>query len=167
MRDEGKSWVAIGAALGLPGAKSGAGAARKLYAQHWGSYSGTQAVRARKAAPPAASAKASPRYERVEKVVSGEDLFASMTDNEVMAYVCGKTVVWLIDLRRLAHGKGEPGYSEMEARVHPTDAIIEPGAAGPDERCLRFREYWGNDDRGKPISGPTRTVRLSAIHTVR
>jgi hypothetical protein len=54
--------------------------------------------------------------------------------------------------------------------VHPTDLIIEEGAEG--ERCVRFRtlEGWDEPDKNgdsKPLAGPTRTVRLAAIHTVR
>lgn len=167
MREEGKSWMAIGATLGLPGAKNGAAAARKLYAQYYGSYAETKVATKPKKEKPAAAGNNGPRYARVEKVINGENLFASMSDRQVEEYVAGKTIVWLIDLRRLAGGKGEPAFSEQDAQVHPTDLLIEAGVRGPDDRCLRFRQLLGEDKHGRPISGPTRTVRLTDIHTVR
>lgn len=170
MREQGASWMAIGAELGLPGAKTGAAAARKLYAAHTGEShrkapGRIRAVKERHAATTGA------KRDRREQVHFGTGLITDdMTDEQVVALLAGKAIEWAIDLRRLADGKGEPEWCEQEARVHPTDLIIEDGKLG--ERCVRFRtlEGWDEPDRhgvSKPLAGPTRTVRLAAIHTVR
>lgn len=166
MRALGLSWMAIGAALGLPGAKTGAAAARKLYAAHTGQ-SHT------KAPSPARAPRASKRHAAQvgskvarREVVQRQGGFFSddVPDEEVVALVHGKTVEWSIDLARLAGGKGEPEWADQEARVHPTDVYVKDVNG---ERCLNFRTLEGRYEDGKPIAGPTRTVRLAAIHTVR
>jgi hypothetical protein len=170
MRNAGQSWMAIGAALGLPGAKSGAAAARKLYAEFYGSHKAAPGVQRRGKERHEATVGA--KRDRREQVQFGTGLIKpDMPDDEVLALLRGKTVEWAIDLRRLADGKGEPEWCEQDAKVHPTDAIIEQ--VGPNgDRCIRFRtlEGWTEQDKqgnSEPISGPTRTVRLAAIHTVR
>jgi hypothetical protein len=172
MREQGSSWMAIGAALGLPGAKTGAAAARKLYAAHTGQ-SHTQAPsparkpRASKRHPAQVGSKTG-RREVVQQ--RGGFFSADMTDEEVVALVHGKTIEWSIDLARLAGGKGEPQWCDQEARVHPTDVYVREDGG---ERVLNFRtlEGWGEADPktgdSAPLAGPTRTVRLAAIHTVR
>jgi len=166
MREEGMSWMAIGAKLGLPGAKTGAAAARKLYAAHTGQ-SHTQAP------SPARKPRASKRHAaqvgskvaRREVVQAKGGFFSSDTpDADIIALVHGRTIEWSIDLVRLAGGKGEPAWADQEARVHPTDVYVKEVN---DERCLNFRTLEGHYEDGKPIAGPTRTVRLAAIHTVR
>lgn len=167
MRDENAiSWAAIGAALGLPGAKTGAAAARKLYAAHTGKSHTTAPGPTR--APRASTRHAAQVGSKVARreVVQRQGGFFSndMGDEEVVALVHGKTVEWVIDLARLAGGKGEPQWAEQEARVHPTDVYVKEVNG---ERCLNFRTLEGHYEDGKPIAGPTRTVRLAAIHTVR
>lgn len=166
MRALGLSWMAIGAALGLPGAKTGAAAARKLYAAHTGQ-SHTQAP------SPARKPRVSRRHAAQvgskvarRQVVQRQGGFFSddVPDEEVVALVHGKTVEWSIDIRRLAEGKGEPEWCDQEAKVHPTDVYVKEVNG---ERCLNFRTLEGRYEDGKPIAGPTRTVRLAAIHTVR
>jgi hypothetical protein len=166
MRAGGASWMAIGAALGLPGAKNGAAAARKLYAAHTGQ-SHTQApgiARAPRASKRHA-AQVGSKTSRREVVQQRGGLFsADMPDEEIVALVHGRTVEWSIDLARLAGGRGEPEWCDQEARVHPTDVYVREDNG---ERVLNFRTLEGHYDDGKPIAGPTRTVRLAAIHTVR
>lgn len=167
LREQGLSWMAIGAKLGLPGSKNGAGAARKLYAAHTGQShkqapSLARTPKTSRRHPAQVGSKASRR----EQVQLGTGVIPDdMPDDKVVEMLAGKTIQWAIDLRRLADGRGEPEWCEQEARVHPTDLIIEFGKL--EERCVRFREYGGQDNHGRPIAGPTRTVRLAAIHTVR
>jgi hypothetical protein len=166
LREQGLSWMAIGAKLGLPGAKSGAAAARKLYAAHTG-----QSHRAAPGLPKAPrarrhAAQVGSKASRRERVQLGTGLISDdMPDEAVVTLLAGKTIQWAIDLKRLADGRGEPEWAEQEAKVHPTYIRIEFGKL--EERCVRFREHLGEDKHGNVISGPTRTVRLAAIHTVR
>lgn len=173
MRDEGAvSWAAIGAALGLPGAKTGAAAARKLYAAHTGKphTSAPGPTRAPRASTRHAAQVGSKTARREVAQRQGGFFSDDMPDEDVVALVHGKTVEWVIDLARLAGGKGEPQWAEQEARVHPTDVYVKEVNG---ERCLNFRtlEGWYEPDPktgdSAPIAGPTRTVRLAAIHTVR
>jgi hypothetical protein len=164
--DEQLSWMAIGAKLGLPGAKNGAANARKLYAAHTG--------QSHKAAPTTAraprnnkrhAAQVGSKTARREVVQARGGFFTEdTTDEEVVALVHGKTIEWSIDLARLAGGKGAPEWCDQEARVHSTDVYVKDVNG---ERCLNFRTLEGRYEDGKPIAGPTRTVRLAAIHTVR
>lgn len=163
--EESLSWMAIGAKLGLPGAKNGAANARKLYAAHSG--------RSHKSAPTTRAPRASRRHAaqvgsktaRREVVQQKGGFFSADTpDDEIVALVHGRTIEWSIDLVRLAGGKGEPAWADQEARVHPTDVYVREDNG---ERVLNFRTLEGHYDDGKPIAGPTRTVRLAAIHTVR
>jgi hypothetical protein len=167
LRGQGLSWMAIGKKLGLPGAKCGAAAARKLYQAHTGqSHRQAPALARTPRASRRHAAQVGSKRDRREMVQLGTGLIAEdMPDDKVVELLAGKTIQWAIDLRRLADGRGEPEWSEQEARVHPTDLIIEFGKL--EERCVRFREYGGEDKHGRPIAGPTRTVRLAAIHTVR
>lgn len=166
MRALGLSWMAIGAALGLPGAKTGAAAARKLYAAHTGQ-SHTQApgpTRAPRASKRHA-AQVGSKVSRREVVQAKGGFFSDdISEEAVLDLVCGRTIEWSIDLARLAGGKGEPEWADQDARVHPTDAYVKDVNG---ERCLNFRTLEGHYENGKPIAGPTRTVRLAAIHTVR
>lgn len=87
------------------------------------------------------------------------------TEAEVEEFLRGKKIRWSIDLQRLAGGKGDPYFAEEEARVTPdADFVLYEEINGA--ACVRFREVLGMDKEGNPISGPTRTVRLAAIHTV-
>lgn len=165
MRNEGASWMAIGKALGLPGAKFGAAAARKLYAQHTGESHQKAPGLARKVSSRHAATVGAKRDRRAQVHFGTGLIDEEQTDEQVLELLRGKTIVWSIDLKRLADGKGEPEWCDVEAKVHPDFIRVE--LVGPlHNRCVRFRELLGMDD-GKPISGPTRTVRLAAIHTVR
>lgn len=166
-KDEQLSWMAIGAKLGLSGAKNGAANARKIYAAYTG--------QSHKAAPTTAraprnnskrhAAQVGSKTARREVVQARGGFFTEdTTDEEVVALVHGKTIEWSIDLARLAGGKGEPQWADQEARVHPTDVYVKEVNG---ERCLNFRTLEGHYEDGKPIAGPTRTVRLAAVHTVR
>lgn len=164
--DEHLSWMAIGEKLGLPGAKNGAAAARKLYAASAGRSHKTAPALARKGRVSTKhAAQQGSKVARREVVQAKGGFFSADTpDEEIVALVHGRTVEWSIDLARLAGGKGEPQWADQEARVHPTDVYVK-GVNG--ERCLNFRTLEGHYEDGKPIAGPTRTVRLAAIHTVR
>lgn len=171
MRNNGSSWMAIGAALGLPGAKSGAAAARKLYAAHTGeSHKSAPGITRAPRASKRHAAQVGSKTSRREVVQRQGGFFSDdMSDDDIVALVHGKTIEWSIDLRRLAGGVGEPEWCDQDARVHPTDVYVREDNG---ERVLNFRTLEGWDEPDKfgnsaPIAGPTRTVRLTAIHTVR
>jgi hypothetical protein len=183
LRDEqGMAWWLIGKTLGLPGAgdsattgKAGAHQARRLYASTGAEVPRTRAPRSTNGQPAREKGPAlkGSKVERKIMVTMGTHVIPQdYTDEQVIAYVKGRTIEWGINLARLC-GKGEDFWTNQEARVHPTDVIIDEYPDPEGGRVLRFREFLGYDtDRrspkfGEPLAGPTRTVRLSSIHTVR
>ena len=181
LRDElNLSWMAIGAKLSLPGSKSGAATARKLYAQAnggsrpAGTVKGTGATRQHKGSAPKHVGNTGSKTDRkIQLVERGHVIPTDMPDEEVEALVAGRTVEWGIDVRALAGGQGEEHWTNQEARVHPTDVYVEEDLDDLGGRVLRFREYLGIDTDphskrfGDPMGGSTRTIRVNAIHTVR
>jgi hypothetical protein len=175
LRDSGMSWMAVGAKLGLPGSKSGAGAARRLYAMvNRGEVPRTQAPRKGTTPKPVGPAsKGVPAYLRKEALVrDGHVIPRDMSDEEVEALVCGRRIEWAIDLARLTDtepdtwGEEDRRWVPQEARVHVNPQwvrVVEDERWG---RVLYFREYGGRDDRGQHMSGPTRVVRVDSIFTV-
>jgi len=96
-----------------------------------------------------------------------------MPDEEVEAYVRGRTIEWAIDMARLTNTDpntwGEGRWVQQDARVHVDEQwvrVIDREEEGKD-RVLYFREYGGRDKEGNHMSGPTRVVRVDAIFTVR
>lgn len=181
LRDEGgMAWWLIGKTLGLPGAgdsattgKAGAHQARKLYASTGAEVPRTRAPR-NGGQPAKGPALRGSKVERKIMVTMGTHVIPNdYTDEEIIAYVHGRTIEWGINIKRLCNGKGEDHWTNQEARVHPTDVIIDEYPDEEGGRVLRFREFLGyeRDERsskfGQPIGGSTRTVRVSAIHTVR
>lgn len=183
LRDEqGMAWWLIGKTLGLPGAgdsattgKAGAHQARRLYASTGAEVPRTRAPRSNGGQPAREKGPAlrGSKVERKIMVTMGTHVIPEdYTDEQVLAYVAGRTIEWGINLRRLC-GVGEDYWTNQEARVHPTDVIIDEYPDLEGGRVLRFREFHGYDTDpksrkyGEPIAGPTRTVRVSSIHTVR
>lgn len=187
LRDaEGMAWWRIGWELKLPGSannvregKSGAAQARKLYAQANGGKPhepATRAARERAVKNPKHAANLGSKTDRKITLVERGHVIPTDTPNEeVLAMVRGRTIEWAIDVRALAGGDGEPHWLNQEARVHPdedcvvleTDEDGEPILSKDGSRVIRFREYMGRDQNGNAMSGPTRTVRVNRIHTVR
>lgn len=183
LRDEhGLSWMAIGAKLSLPGSKNGAARARALYraANGGNPHQSTRAVRRsdpdrapRAPRTPRHAANSGSKVERKLRLLEqGHVIPEDTTDEAVVALVAGRTIEWGVNVARF--GGGDDHWVNLEARVHPTDVgIFEEDYTPEGERVLRFREFLGfDDDRksstfGKPLGGPTRTVRVNAIHTVR
>jgi hypothetical protein len=117
--------------------------------------------------PPKAPTSAGSAKQRKYAVQNGTPIIPEDTpDQDIVRLIAGNTIRWSISLQELAYGKGEPGFSEAEAKVHPWHVEVSDGFMG--ERCVTFVEYLGIDSTtGRPIGGPTRTVRVSAIHSVR
>lgn len=171
LRDEGKlAWRAIGLKLGLEGSNNGAGTARKLYAQtNNGAVPRTHAPRKGSTPKPVGPGRNGSELDRKIALAEGRSQFTDEhTDEEILDAVKGRVIKWAVDVRALAGGKGEPYWMVEEARVHPVYSIIDEELARDGSRTLRFREYHGIDpSTGRHISGPTRTVRVGAIYTVR
>lgn len=177
LRDEGKlSWMAIGAQLGLPGSKSGAGAARRYYAMaNNGEVPRTLAPR--KGSTPRPTGPASrgvPAYLRKERLVrEGHVIPRDMPDEEVEALLVGRRIEWAIDLARLSKMSPEQWGEDKRWKVEDAKVHIDARWVkvvrdeDTDERVVYFREYLGWDsDRNRPMSGPTRCVRVDSIYTV-
>lgn len=171
------SWWQIGQMLGLPGAgdsaatgKGGAGFARKLYAKGFGSAPRTQqrkAVGYRAVDPQNDDRKAlksTTKAERVAMARRGQPVLRdTMTDEEVEAFVAGRHISWSINLHDL-DGNGD-SFHEQEADVHRKLVWCRERNG---QRLVMFYEV----NRTGPIpyrerAGAVRTVRLSAIHSVR
>lgn len=184
LRDEhGMAWWLIGKTLGLPGAgesatsgKGGAHRARQLYRSTGAEVPRTRAVRSTSNGrrPTKGPGQTGSKLDRKIMVTMGTHVIPEdYTDDQIIAHVAGRTIEWGINIRRLCGGKGEDHWTNQEARVHPTDVIIDEYPDEEGGRVLRFREFHGYDTDpksrkfGEPLSGPTRTVRVSAIHTVR
>ena len=177
LRDEEKlSWMAIGAKLGLPGSKSGAGTARRYYAMvNAGEV--PRSLAPRKGTTPRPQGPASrgvPAYLRKERLVrEGHVIPRDMPDEEVEAMLVGRRIEWAVDLASLTDtdpaswGPEDKRWKVEEAKVHVDPQWVR---VVPDDRWGRvvyFREYAGYDsDRGKHMSGPTRVVKVDAIYTV-
>lgn len=180
LRDqEGKAWWLIGKLLGLPGAgdsastgKAGAHQARRLYASNGTAVPRTRAPRNGGVKKERGPGQQGSKLERKIALTQGTSCIpADYTDEQVVAYVAGRTIEWGINLNNL-DGKGDQ-WLNQEMRVHPVYVIIDEDPDQFGGRVLRFREFLGydNDQRsntfGQPMGGQTKTVRVSAIHTVR
>lgn len=173
LRDEqGMAWWLIGKTLGLPGAgnsaatgKGGAHQARRLYASTGKEVPRTRAPRG-KAAEPKGPGQVGTKTERKIALTLGEQVIPEdLTDEEVVLLVRGRWIEWGVNLADLAPGPDE--WYNHEARVHPEFVMVDEEPSKDGSRTLRFREFLGRDQYGNLMSGPTRTVRLRAIHTVR
>lgn len=173
LRDEqGMAWWLIGKTLGLPGAgdsastgKAGAHQARRLYASTGKEVPRTRAPRG-KAAIPKGPGQQGTKTERKIALTLGEQVIPEdLTDEEVVLLLRGRWIEWGVNLADLAPGPDE--WYNHEARVHPEYVMVDEEPAKDGSRTLRFREFLGRDQHGNLMSGPTRTVRLRAIHTVR
>lgn len=177
LRDEqGMAWWLIGKTLGLPGAgnsaasgKSGAHQARRLYASTGKEVPRTRAPRG-KAAEPKGPGQVGTKTERKVALTMGDHVIPEdMPDEEVVALVAGRKIEWGLNLADISPGPDE--WYNYEAAVHPTDVMVDEDPAADGSRTLRFREFYGYEkDRNneiKAVAGPTRTVRLRSIHTVK
>jgi hypothetical protein len=185
LRDGGMPWWQIGQQLGLvghaassaePEGKRGASKARALYAAaNRGEVPRSHAPRKGTTPRPQGVGRSGSKTDRkIQLVEHGHVIPRDMPDEEVEALLCGRTIEWAIDLARLtgtnpgSWGPDDSRWCAMEARVHPDPQWV---FAGEDDkhgnRVVRFREYFGRDNHGNPVAGPTRTVRVDAIHTIR
>lgn len=178
MRDgKGMTWMQIGKALGLPGSKSGAGTARRLYAAANAGvvprkYAPRKGTRPKLTTPGSVGTITDRKMQLVEH---GHVIPRDMPDDEVEALLCGRTIVWAIDLARLTEtdpeewGPEDKRWVEQEAKVHPEQKWVYVGEEDKyGNRLVRFREYMGRDSRtGEVMSGATRTVRVDSIFTIR
>jgi hypothetical protein len=170
LRDEdGLSWVQIGAKLGLPGSKSGAATARKLYASTGASYRGTTARQPAKQPRERKPPKPKPETKTAAKlrVRNGDHLIPLDTpDPELYHMLKGRTIKWTINVARLCEGRGgEAVYSEQEATIHPRHFEVDRGEDGTEEPYLNFREV--EHTRDGMFATTFRTVRLSQVHEVK
>lgn len=174
LRDSGMSWMAVGAKLGLPGSKNGAGTARRYYAMaNSGVVPRTNAPR--KGVTPKPQGPASrgvPAYLRKERLVrEGHVIPRDMPDEEVEALLVGRRVEWAIDMARLTEtdpntwGPEDGRWVKQEAKVHPDLKWVKV-VEEDHGRVVYFREYLGRDNNGRQMAGPTRVVRVDAIYTV-
>jgi hypothetical protein len=178
LRDVEKlSWMAIGKRLGLPGAKYGAGRARALYASaNNGVVPRTHAPRKGTTPKPQTPGSTGTVTSRKQQLVDqGHVIPRDMPDEEVEALVRGRTIEWAIDLAKLTNtdpatwGSGDGRWVKQEARVSPVHEWVYVGEEDKEgNRLVRFREWLGYDQKThEPMSGPTRTVRVDAIYTIR
>ena len=186
LRDGGMAWWQIGQKLGLAepatsaserAAKQGAGRARALYAAaNRGEVPRSHAPRKGSTPKPQGVGRSGTITSRKQQLIDqGHVIPRDMPDEEVEALVTGRTIEWAIDLARLTGtdpktwGPDDTRWVKQEARVH-VDAqwvyVSEDEVTG--ERILRFREYGGrNSQTGEHMSGPTRTIRVDSIYTIR
>jgi hypothetical protein len=186
LRDGGMAWWQIGQQLKLAGsatsasdpeAKRGAGRARSLYAAaNRGEVPRTHAPRKGSTPRPQGVGRSGTLASRKEQLVNeGHVIPRDMPDEEVEALVTGRTLEWAIDMAKLTGtdpetwGPGDGRWVKQDARVHvdPQWVYVSTDEV-TGERILRFREYAGFDtDRKKHMSGPTRTIRVDSIYTIR
>lgn len=184
LRDKGIAWWVIGQTLGLAGkassasepeAKRGAGQARRLYAAaNRGEVPRTQRQRAGTVAKPTGPAsRGVPAYLRKEALVrDGHVIPRDMSDEEVEAMLVGRRIEWAIDMAKLTDtdpetwGPEERRWVPQEAKVHPDPQWVKVIREEDEERVVYFREYLGQTQDGRRLSGPTRCVRVDAIYTV-
>jgi hypothetical protein len=185
LRDGGMAWWVIGQKLGLadqastashPEAKRGAGRARALYAAaNRGEVPRSHAPRKGTTIKPTGPGRGGTLTSRKEQLVrEGYVIPRDLPDEEVEAMLCGRTISWAIDLARLTEtdpatwGSGDTRWCKQEAVVHPEDKWVYVGEEDKyGNRLVRFREYLGRDNQGNLMAGPTRTVRVDAIYTIR
>ena len=177
LRDQDKlSWMAIGAKLSLPGSKNGAGHARKLYAEANGgvvprTHAPRKGTNARAQMPGSAGTAL---WRKTQLVEQGHVIPRDMPDEEVAALLRGRTIEWAIDMARLTGtdpetwGPDDRRWVKQDARVSPIEEWIWVGELeGTEGRVFVFREWLGYDKEDRPMSGPTRVVRVDSIYTVR
>lgn len=171
LRDvEGLSWVQIGSKLGLPGSKSGAANARKLYASTGRDYRSAGTVK-REPRQTSDTRERRPRPEGKTmvraRVRSGEHhlIPQDTPDTEIGLQVSGRLIKWSIDVSRLCGGEvGEGPFLDQQAYVHPDGIVVERDEQGRYP-YLQFRE-------GHPVQGQGllpaayRTVRLGSIYEI-
>lgn len=183
LRDGGMAWWVIGQQLGLAGpatgasepeGKRGASKARTLYAQaNRGEVPRTHAPRKGVTPKPQGPGRSGTVLSRKTQLVNdGHVIPRDLTDEEVEEMLKGRTIEWAIDLAMLTNtapetwGPEDSRWMKQEARVHQ-DWCHVGEEDGKGNRLVRFREFLGRDDRGKLMSGPTRTIRVDAIYTIR
>ncbi len=178
-------WWRIGQELRLAGpattasdpiAKAGAGRARSLYAAaNRGEVPRTNKPRTGAVVKPTGPGRGGTVTMRKQMLVDqGHVIPRDMSDEEVQALVTGRTIEWAIDMARITNtdpatwGPEDGRWCKQDARVHVDPRWVYVYVdEDTGERIVRFREYAGRDDRGNHMSGPTRTVRVDAIYTIR
>lgn len=177
LRETGMAWWLIGKTLGLPGAgdsattgKSGAHQARRLYAsKNGGEIPRTRAPRNGGVKVEKGPAEKGSKADRKEALSLGESIIPEeMPEDDVVAMLAGRIISWSVNLADLCPGPDE--WYDNEARVHPTDIYVDDDLSKDGSRTIRFREFHGYIGEGRDrriLCGPTRTVRLRSIHTVK
>lgn len=183
LRDQGMAWWVIGQKLGLaqpaqvasePEAKRGASKARSLYAAaNRGEVPRTHAPRKGTTAKPQGPGRSGTVTARKQQLVDdGHVIPRDLDDGEVEEMLKGRTIEWAIDLARLTNtdpttwGPEDQRWMKQEARIHEDWCRV--GEEDNDgNRIVRFREYLGRDNNGRLMSGPTRTIRVDSIYTIR
>jgi len=171
LREGGSSWMAIGAKLGFPGSKSGAAYARKVWAVAYGEVPRVQAPRGqgkrsrrKEKNEHVAALKQTKREERIVAARNGQGVIRpDMPDDDVIEMLRSRTIVYSINLDDM-DGQGDL-YEDRTVSVFPKGVRLKGTA---NERQVTFYEY---DPAGpvalRAVPGACRTVRLSAIHSVR
>lgn len=175
LRETGMAWWLIGKTLGLPGAgdsavtgKAGAHQARRLYARgNNGEVPRTRAPRINGVRAEKGPGAQGTKTDRKLALTLGEQVIPEETDEDgIVHMLAGKTIEWGVNLADLCPGRDE--WYNHEARVHPFDVRVDEKLSKDGCRTVSFREFYGWDkDTHEPLAGPTRTVRLRSIHTVR
>lgn len=175
LRETGMAWWLIGKTLGLPGAgdsavtgKAGAHQARRLYAQgNGGEVPRTRAPRINGVKVEKGPGEQGTKTDRKVALTLGEQIIPEdLEEVAIVTMLKGRTIEWGINLADLSPGPDE--WYNHEARVHPIDVKVDDKLTKDGCRTVRFREFHGYDSNTHlPIAGPTRTVRLRSIHTVR
>lgn len=185
LRDSGLAWWIVAQRLGMTGdaktasdpeAKRGAGRARSLYASvNQGEVPRSHAIRKGTTPKPTGPGQAGTLLSRKEAVVrDGHVIPRDMPDEDVEKLLVGRTIQWVIDLARLTEtdpntwGPEDRRWCPQEARVSTDEQWVYVGEEdSKGNRLVRFREHLGRDKDGKLLSGPTRTVRVDAIFSIR
>lgn len=171
LRDSGESWMAIGAKLGFPGSKSGAAYARKVYRSAYGEVPRSHAPkgqgrRSRRAEKNehVAELKQTAREERIVAARNGHGVIKADTpDDDVIEMLRGRTITYSINLDDM-DGQGDL-YEDRNVSVFPKGVKLRGTG---NERMVTFYDYDPNGPVAlRAVPGGTRTVRVSAIHTVR
>lgn len=176
LREQGLAWWQIGFKLSLPGSadtvakgKGGAAYARKIWKAAFGEVPRVQTrdgsrSKKREKNEAVRELKETKQADRVEAVRSGESVLkATMTDEEVLNMLEGRVITWSFNLGSLDRQEDE--FYDVTIGVFP--GTLKVSGEGPD-RVIDFRELDQNAPLAvRGIKGGHRTVRISAIHTVK
>lgn len=176
LREGGLAWWQIGFKLSLPGSadtvakgKGGAAYARKIWKSAFGEVPRVQnrtGLRSKKREKNdhVRELKETTKAARVEAVRRGEAVIRpEMTDEEIVTMLEGRVIVWSFNLANV-DGQSDD-FFDCEIGVFPKTCKV---TGEGEERAVHFNEL----DPKAPIAvrgikGAYRSVRVSAIHTVK